>query len=152
MEDNGYNAARLFMRFMAAHNIQGGCLCGAVRYEATREPYNVTHCHCTDCRRSSGSAFVTWASFQRAAFRFTHGEPRVLPWAGRLRSFCSVCGTPLTFLTTEQANEIDVTVCSLDHPETVTPADHTWIHDRLPWIRLADELPTYAQKRPTHVA
>ena|SRR6516225_4635850 len=137
---------------MTTHSIQGGCLCGAVRYEATGEPYNVTHCHCTDCRRSSGSAFVTWASFQRVAFRFTRGEPRVVPWAGRLRSFCSACGTPLTFVTTAQAEEVDVTVCSFDHPEKVTPADHTWVDDRLPWIRLDDKLPAYAQKRPTHAA
>jgi hypothetical protein len=48
------------------------------------------------------------------------------------------------------AVEIDVTVCSFDHPENVTPGDHTWVDDRLPWIRLADELPIYGQKRQTH--
>lgn len=47
------------------YNMQGGCLCGAVRYEATGRPHNVTHCHCADCRRSSGAAFVRWASFRR---------------------------------------------------------------------------------------
>jgi hypothetical protein len=55
-------------------------------------------------------------------------------------------------MTTAQAVEVDVTVCSFDHPDDVTPADHTWFDDRLPWIRLADELPAYAQKRPTHAA
>lgn len=133
-------------------HIPGGCLCGEVRYEATGEPYNITHCHCTDCRRSSGAAFVTWASFRRTSFRFTKGEPRVVLWAGRLRSFCSACGTPLTFMATPQTDEIDVTVCSFDHPDRVSPADHTWVDDRLPWIRLADELPTYAQNRPNHDA
>ena len=137
---------------MTAQIIQGGCLCGAVRYEAIGKPFNVTHCHCTDCRRSSGAAFVTWASFRRAEFRFTQGEPRVVPWAGRLRSFCAACGTPLTFMTAPQANEVDVTVCSFDHPGAIAPADHTWVDDRLPWIRLADELPAYGQKRPNHAA
>jgi hypothetical protein len=50
------------------------------------------------------------------------------------------------------ADELDVTVCSFDQPATVTPADHTWVDDRLPWIRLADGLPTYGQKRETHAA
>src|SRR3954468_24553739 len=137
---------------MTAQTIEGGCLCGAVRYEATGQPRNVTHCHCTDCRRSGGAAFVTWASFWRREFRFTKGEARVFLWAGRVRSFCRACGTPLTFMTGLNADEVDVTVCSFDHPETISPADHTWVEDRLSWIRLADELPAYGQKRPPHPA
>jgi len=132
--------------------ICGGCLCGLVRYEATGHPYNITHCHCSDCRRSSGAPFVTWASFHRSGFRFTTGLPRELRWAERLRSFCPDCGTPLTFMSGPDADEIDVTVCSFDQPATVTPADHTWVDDRLPWIRLADDLPTYERKRKTHAA
>jgi hypothetical protein len=68
-------------------------------------------------------------------------------WAGRSRSFCPQCGTPLTFLAEPNANEIDVTVCSFDQPASVAPSDHTWVEDRLPWIRLADNLPIYQQKR-----
>lgn len=132
---------------MSGNIIHGGCLCGAVRYEATGQPYNVTHCHCLDCRRSSGAAFVTWASFRRNEFRFTRGEPRVLAWADRLRAFCSACGTPLTFMTSPNAEEVDVTVCTLDRPETISPADHTWTEDRIPWIRLGDDLPMYRQSR-----
>ena len=132
---------------MSAELISGGCLCGAIRYEANGPAYNITHCHCLDCRRSSGAAFVTWASFRRTSFRILRGEPRELAWEGRLRSFCRNCGTPLTFLTSREADEIDLTVCSFDHPETITPADHTWTEDRLPWISLADDLPTFARQR-----
>jgi len=132
--------------------IQGGCLCGAVRYEATGQPYNITHCHCTDCRRSSGAAFVTWASLRRTEFRFTRGEARVLRWAGRVRSFCAGCGTPLTFMLAPDSEEVDVTVCSFDHPQIVSPTDHTWVDDRLPWIRLDDGLPAHGQSRPNHGA
>src|SRR5437899_4896213 len=135
---------------MSSNIITGGCLCGSVRYEATGEPYNITHCHCLDCRRSSGAPFATWASFHRSGFRFTAGQPRELKWAGRLRSFCAKCGTPLTFLSEQNAAEVDVTVCSFDQPATVAPGDHTWTEDRLPWIHLADNLPTYTQKRPSH--
>ena len=130
--------------------IGGGCLCGSIRYEATGQPYNVTHCHCADCRGSSGAPFVTWASFPRSGFRFTKGQPRELSWAGRLRSFCPHCGTPLTFLARPDAEEIDVTVCSFDEPAAVTPADQIWVDDRLPRIALADNLPRYAQKRQAH--
>lgn len=134
---------------MPSNVVCGGCLCGSVRYEATGQPYNITHCHCSDCRRSSGAPFVTWASFRRNEFRFTVGEPKDLRWAGRVRSFCPHCGTPLTFLTEPSADEIDVTVCSFDQPAILTPADHIWVEDRLPWIRLADGLPAYEQTRPS---
>lgn len=132
---------------MAAQVIEGGCLCGAVRYQARSEPYHITHCHCADCRRSSGAAFVTWASFRREDFRVTEGEPREVQFAGRLRGFCSECGTSLTFRSSPAADEVDVTVSSFDHPELVGPADHIWIEDRLPWIALADGLPTHARER-----
>ena len=43
--------------------IEGGCLCGAVRYRAFWPAYGITHCHCQTCRRASGAPFVTWAGF-----------------------------------------------------------------------------------------
>ena len=126
---------------------RGGCLCGAVRYETSGEPYNITHCHCADCRRSCGAAFVTWASFRRSNFRVIEGELREVTFAGRVRSFCPQCGTELAFCSTPDADEVDVTVCSFDAPESVTPADHIWTEDQLPWIRLADGLPTHVRHR-----
>jgi len=134
--------------FMTERIILGGCLCGAVRYEARGEPYNITHCHCADCRRSSGAAFVTWASFRRRDFLFTKGESREFAWAERFRAFCAQCGTPLTFTAERDANEIDVTVCTFDDPGAVLPADHTWTEDRLRWIHL-DELPAHERQRPS---
>ena len=133
---------------MSAGSTVGGCLCGALRYEAAGTPYNVSHCHCIDCRRASGAPFVTWASFRRAEFRFIKGRPRDVSWAGRIRSFCATCGTPLTFMTGSDADGIDVTVSSFDRTEAVTPIDHTWVEDRLPWIHLADGLPEHRQGRP----
>ncbi|HWB07141.1 MAG TPA: GFA family protein [Verrucomicrobiales bacterium] len=132
---------------MRPHVVQGGCLCGAIRFETTGAAYNVTHCHCSDCRRSSAAAFVTWATFRRSDFRVTQGTPRLLPWAGRVRSFCASCGTPLTFMAAPAADEVDVTVCSFDNPDIFQPADHTWVEDRVSWVRTAGELPYYARQR-----
>jgi len=61
--------------------ICGGCLCGALRYAGIGERYNVTHCHCEDCRKSVGAPFMTWASFQRSNFQFTKGKPLEIEWA-----------------------------------------------------------------------
>jgi hypothetical protein len=122
-------------------------MCGAVRYEGRGEPYNITHCHCEDCRKSTGAPFVTWASFPRGDFRFVRGEPRKVVWAGRRRSFCADCGTSLTFMSNAEADEIDVTVASFDEPERVRPADHVWVCDRLSWIEELSSLPRHEQSR-----
>jgi hypothetical protein len=131
---------------MESNRIRGGCLCGALQYEGAK-PYNVTHCHCEDCRKSAGAAFVTWASFGRDNFQITKGKPIEITWAGRVRSFCGRCGTSLTFMSQQDSDEIDVTVATFDDPEIVAPADHIWTEDRIPWIKLADGLPQHARDR-----
>jgi len=127
---------------------EGGCLCGAVRYRVSSAPLEVTHCHCSLCRRSSGAAFVTWAVFPAAAFAFTAGEPRARrSSAGATRAFCGDCGTPLAFREDAQPERIDVTAGSLDRPAAVTPRDHTFTADMVPWLRLADGLPRHPTRR-----
>jgi hypothetical protein len=98
-----------------------------------------------NCRRSSGAAFVTWASIARERFRFSHGQPEEFVREGWRRGFCTRCGTRLTFLLSAEADQIDVTVSSFDRAEAGWPIAHTWVEDRLPWIRLANGLPNHPQ-------
>jgi hypothetical protein len=128
---------------------EGGCFCGAVRYRATGAPYNVTHCHCTICRRLSAAPFVTWATFRSADFAVVGGAPAHIASSVRAeRTFCGRCGTPLTFQLHASPDELDVTVCSLDDPEGVVPEDHTQAATALSWVRLADGLPRHDTERP----
>ena len=128
--------------------MQGGCFCGAIRYEAPELPFHETNCHCSICRRTSGAPFVAWFSALKARFRLLAGEPRRFRSSAKgTRSFCSSCGTPLTCELDEFPEEIDVTLCSLDNPEGVLPKDHTWTSSRLTWIKLADGLPSYRESR-----
>lgn len=127
---------------------QGGCFCGAIRYEAKGTPFHETNCHCSICRRTSGAPFVAWFSVPKASFRLLAGEPtRFRSSARGTRSFCPSCGTPLTCELDDFPEEIDVTICSLDNPEAVLPKDHTWTSNRLPWVKLADGLPLYRESR-----
>jgi len=124
--------------------IEGGCLCGDVRYRASGIPYDITHCHCEICRKARGAPFVSWASFRTARFSFTTGEPAHFASSTKAtRTFCRQCGTPLTFQLHGKLEEIDVTSGSMDAPERVAPQDHTWTRSQLPWIALADGLPRY---------
>ena len=54
-----------------AKRYTGGCLCGALRYEAVGEPLASGHCYCVDCRRASGSGFIPFMGFKADAVRFT---------------------------------------------------------------------------------
>lgn len=131
--------------------LPGGCFCGAVRYRAGGTPFDVTHCHCRDCRRIAGAPFVTWFSVRTADLAVEGMPVRLASSAGVERTFCGRCGTPLTWRR-DGAGEIDVTAASLDDPGVVTPEDHTWTSQQLPWIRLGDGLPRHERRRPPVVA
>lgn len=128
--------------------IDGGCLCGSVRYRASGTAYGITHCHCQTCRRASGAAFVTWAGFDSDKFNFTQGQPASYASSKNvIRTFCNRCGTALTYQRLDLPDSIDVTLGSLDAPEALKPEDHTWTESQLAWINLCDHLPTYPRER-----
>jgi hypothetical protein len=132
--------------------LEGGCHCGAVRYRAGGRPFDVTHCHCVDCRRTSGAAFVTWFSVDARELAWTRGTPaRRASSPGVERTFCGACGTALTYRRRDHA-ELDVTACSLDDPAAVAPEDHIWTQQQVAWVRVADGLPRHATTRPPVVA
>jgi len=120
----------------------GGCLCGAVRYEASGQPREISHCHCSTCRRAAGAPVVTWATYPVAAFRWTRGSPSALRSSPPVtRSFCNACGTALAFFTQDEPGWIDVTVASMDRAEAMWPHEHIWTEEKLPWMTLDDDLP-----------
>jgi hypothetical protein len=128
--------------------LEGGCFCRFVRYQADGSPFDETTCHCTICRGTTGTAMVTWFTVARDAFRFVAGQPTTFPSSEHgTRSFCPRCGTALTFRSARLPDQIDVTVCSLDHPEAVPPRDETWVRSRLPWAPLDERLPHFPQAR-----
>jgi len=128
--------------------MDGRCFCGQVRYRASGNPHDETNCHCSICRRTSGAPFVAWFTVRKAEFAFVSGEPASFQSSAHgTRTFCSRCGTPLTFESTGAPDEIDVTTCSLDEPERVPPRDHTQTATRLPWVELG-ALPAFPGARP----
>jgi len=125
--------------------ITGGCYCGAIRYRVAATTRDVSHCHCTICRRTTGAPFVTWATFPVTALVFTAGTPAELRATPRaVRQLCAACGTALTFRETARPHSVDVTVGSMDRPDAVVPAAHIWTASQLAWLHLADDLPRHA--------
>ena len=127
---------------------EGGCLCGRIRYRIAGKPRQPSICHCSICRRASGAPLVAWATFATDEIEWLSGEPRQFASSSKAeRTFCGDCGTALTFRFNAQPNFTDVTLGSLDSPERIEPADHIFTTTRLPWIQLADGLPTFPAER-----
>lgn len=135
---------------MTEARYEGGCLCGAVRYEATGPVRQAGWCHCRLCQRSVGAPAVPWGSFFLENFRWTKGKPALHHSTPKAeRSFCAECGTSLTFryLTTEPP-EMDVALASLDDPEVLHPQWHIWTMSSPSWVHFGDGLKTYQDNGP----
>jgi len=129
--------------------VTGGCLCGAVRYEAAGECSNSMVCHCRSCRRAAASPVVAWVTFPAGGFRFTQGTPgRYRSSPPVVRTFCPACGTRLTYLHEKYDDVIDITTCSLDDPERFQPTHHSWLSEDLHWVKFGDGLPVFQESRP----
>lgn len=133
---------------MQRQSIEGGCLCGAVRYRVQGAPSNTMICHCQTCRRVAGAPTVAWVTFDADKFEFARGEPGSFRSSPPVhRTFCTACGTPLTYQHDDSPQTIDVATCTLDDPEAFPPTHHSWLSHDLKWIRFGDGLPTFQQWR-----
>jgi hypothetical protein len=134
---------------MAAEpTLNGGCLCGAVRYQCGAPIHPPAYCHCTSCRRAAGAHVVAWFTVPRASLVFTQGQAAIYRSSPPVqRAFCARCGTGLTYQHADSVDEIDVTIGSLDEPDRVAPVAHIWMQDAPRWDQPADGLPCHARSR-----
>jgi len=130
---------------MSNTKLEGGCQCGAVRYEVAGVPLMAAICHCTMCRRANAAPAVAWALFEESQVTFTQTAPkRYCSSEEAVRGFCDVCGTQISFTATYIPGLIDLTVGSMDQPESATPEFHYWHSEHLAWAEFADGLPRHA--------
>ena len=126
---------------------QGGCHCGAIRYEVAGEPARHSICHCSDCRRHAGAPLVAWAIFPQDRFTLLKGEPAVYASSthGR-RHFCAGCGTGLFYTNAEIfAGLVDIQSATLDDPDRFPPTEHVQVAERIEWMEQAHRLPEHAR-------
>ena len=130
------------MSSTSAETRSGGCMCRAVRYRAEGNPLWVVHCHCADCRRAAGAAFATWIGYRggQVTFESETGRQRFASSPGVVRTFCSACGTPLSFEGEKFPGELHLMAGTLDEPSSVTPTHHVWTSEAVPWALHDDGL------------
>jgi hypothetical protein len=125
--------------------LQGGCQCGAVRYEVNGTPQHVALCHCSDCRKSAGAPMVSWAAFAEAEFTLVQGEITTFNSSGSaMRSFCSTCGTGIAYRNEEYLPGIvDIQSATLDDPDALPAGAHIQVAERIGWMAEAHSLPEF---------
>jgi hypothetical protein len=133
---------------------EGSCLCRQVRYEISGELGDFGYCHCTSCRKASGSAHAANAPVRRSEFRLLGGADLLREFEsspGKLRVFCSNCGSPLYAYLRDSADVLRIRLGTLDTPFAKTPQAHTWVSEKAPWEPICDDLPQYPQWAPKRV-
>lgn len=124
--------------------ITGGCLCGAVRYEARAYVSDAYFCHCRTCQKTTGAPAEIGVLIEPGTLRFLQGAPKFFQTShfGE-RGFCPTCGSRLIWQSVEgkRPEFTNVSVGSLDDPNVVTPTSHQCVESQMSWYRANEDLP-----------
>ena len=125
----------------------GGCLCGALRYEAEGKPRASGHCYCADCRKASGSGFIPFMAFASSAVRFA-GETRkftskAASGADAVRNRCPVCGSLVFGREPGGSKVLTIYAGTLDDPSLFRPTMAIITRDRPAWAAVPPGLTTH---------
>ena len=124
--------------------LTGQCSCGAVAYGVADEFRYALNCHCSQCRRTTGSAFKPFGGIEREKFRITRGADSLLIVGEENGhdAHCRACGSLLYSLVREGAF-VHVTFGTLNDDPSIRPSAHIFVGSKAPWFTIADDLPQY---------
>jgi len=133
--------------------LTGGCQCGALRYAVSAAPLEVYVCHCTECRRQSGSAFGVSVYVPSEAVRLTAGEPVIWTRPGMVAgpcdcAFCGVCGSRIWHRSRAEADITSLKGGTLDRPVDLGRAIHVWTGSALPGVIIPSGAEAHAEEPP----
>jgi hypothetical protein len=129
----------------SARMLAGKCLCGAVQYAVADAFEYAANCHCSDCRRATGSAFKPFAGIQRDKFALTQGADKLLIHGDENAAHdahCRLCGSFLYSVVREGAY-VHVVMGTLVDDPTIRPTEHIFVGSKAPWFTITDDLPQY---------
>jgi len=129
--------------------IRGSCLCGLITFELDRVVGPFELCHCSRCRKVSGSAFMAGVGVRVEDFRFLSGEGDIRRFELPVRdrpppygvSFCGRCGSPAPL--PPESGWFEIAAGLLDDDPDMTPDKHIYVEGKAPWWLIRDDLPRY---------
>lgn len=135
----------------AGYSVEGGCLCGAVRFELTAPPLAAGYCHCSRCQRRTGTAASPGVAVDPAGFRFSSGADQVRGWQppdGMEKCFCGVCGAHL-FSRAPDGSRMSIRMSAFDTDPGIRPSYRQFVAYAASWEPIPDDgLPRFDEARP----
>ena len=132
------------MKNLTAKKITGGCLCGAIRYDAEAFLEITYYCHCRSCQKGSGQPAAIGVLVKAGTLTYSEREPTYynLSDSGQW-GFCSNCSTGVVWRSQDPEEEwaTNITVGTLDHPEQARPYIHMFVDEKVPWYVAQADLP-----------
>lgn len=131
--------------------LTGSCLCGRIRFRVAGPLGPALYCHCAQCRRATGSAFAAAARVQAKDFVLLAGRELIREFEsspGKLRAFCSNCGSPVYSRRPAEPEALRVRLGTLDGDPRCRPFAHIWVDAKAPWFDITDALPQHAENAP----
>jgi hypothetical protein len=121
--------------------LKGSCLCGGIKYEIDGELGAVTNCHCSLCRKTSGSAFASGTTIPAKSFRIASGQELLKEWESSPGLFCGSCGSPILKRKDNDPEHLRFRPGTLDSDPGVKMSKHTHVGSKAPWVEINDGLP-----------
>ena len=127
-----------------ARTLNGACFCRAVRYEVADEFRYAMICHCSNCRRTTGSAFKLFAGIEREKLAVTEGADKLMVYGDDKanNTHCRACGS-LLFSVVRNGAFVHVAMGTLVDDPSIRPQRHIFVGSKAPWFTITDDLPQY---------
>jgi hypothetical protein len=126
---------------------EGGCSCGAVRYRLTSDPLFVHCCHCLNCQRQTGSAFVINALIETDRVELLTGDPQAVDVpreGGKTQTIWRCPSCQIAVFSEYTYPEVRfVRAGTFDDPASVVPDVHIFTRSKLPWVTLPESVPAF---------
>ena len=126
--------------------LAGKCYCGAVHYQVADAFRYALICHCSNCRRTTGSAFKPFAGIERPGLEVTRGDDQLLIYGQAPEkahdAHCRICGS-LLYSLVRDGQYVHVTMGTLVDAPSIRPSAHIFVGSKAPWFAITDDLPQY---------
>lgn len=130
----------------ADQRLMGQCYCGEVRYQVQDAFVYAANCHCSQCRRTTGSAFKPFAGIEREKLTVVQGAGGLLIVGGPEGhdAHCAACGSLLYSVVREGAF-VHVAMGTLVDAPAIRPNKHIFVGSKAPWFEITDDLPQFQE-------
>ncbi len=129
--------------------ITGSCLCGHIKYEYTGEPGPSSYCHCSDCKKVTGSAFIVSVRFETDFFSIitgnsTKSHTKIADSGNSItRDFCPNCGSPIFTKSPNNPEHIWVRAGTLNDSSFIKPAHQSWTDSKVDWADIPKDINSF---------